>query len=763
MSQWNQKISAFILRHSFLFIILFIVLALRLLFVLPKIEIDSGADIFFDKQGQSYVQLQDWEEQFGSDERIVIAFSDQDIFTAANLTLISTLSERLESLEYVDHVRSLTTVNNISGRDNDFIVEKLIEEIPAEKNALAQLKSLALGNPLYARNIISEDARTTAIVVELEASPSKDKTYKKDVLENISSLLQEDGFVDQTYYLSGLPVIEYFFAAYMKKDLSVFVPLMFVVITGILYLMFRQIKIVILPLICIIISLICTMVLFYFFGFSINNVTTTVPPILMAIAIADSIHFIGEGMDQKQASSEENVSLGETMQRLIFPCFLTTATTTIGFLSLSLNRIAPVRQLGMVAGIGIVFAFIITFTFLPSLIKQFKLFANVKGHKETFFQKISDDFFNQLGAFNEKHTLAILIGTVFLIGLSVAGLLKIKTETSVLEYFKKDSPIFQSTTFIEENISGVHAINISLKSEALDYFKRPEVLMQMEALEKFLHTIKEVDSVTSIVDYIKDINQSFHNENAEFYKIPASKNLIAQYLLLYGQEDLEDFVDSQWQWATMRVHLKEHSTIRLSKIMRKIDNYLDAYQKEKGWAEVSMVGQTVLEVESNNTVTKGQLKSLGLAMIVIFGMMFVVFHSIQVGLVSIIPNVLPLLINFGIMGWLGIRLDSATSMISAIGIGIVVDDTIHFLHAFGESLKETGDYTKAMYNTLVRKGRPIMLTSLILFFGFGVVAFSNFVPTSYFGLLSALIMLNALFADLIILPCILMYFKPKFA
>ena len=278
-------------------------------------------------------------------------------------------------------------------------------------------------------------------------------------------------------------------------------------------------------------------------------------------------------------------------------------------------------------------------------------------------------------------------------------------------------------------------------------------------LQRFLRTIPEIDKTTSIVDYIKDINESFHNENRSFYKLPSSQKLIAQYMLLYGSSDLDDFINSQWSWTTVRVRVKEHSTARLKQIITSIRHYLNANYISSVQAEV--LGQTVLEVETNNAVTRGQIQSIGLAMLVIFGMMFFVFRSISLGFISIIPNVLPLLVNFGIMGWVGIHLDSATSMISAIGIGIIVDDTIHFLHSFKDNMNHGMDYSAAVHETLVSKGKPIVLTSVILCCGFAVLTLSRFVPTLYFGLLSALLIFNALWADLIILPCILLWVKPK--
>jgi hypothetical protein len=230
-------------------------------------------------------------------------------------------------------------------------------------------------------------------------------------------------------------------------------------------------------------------------------------------------------------------------------------------------------------------------------------------------------------------------------------------------------------------------------------------------------------------------------------------------MLLYDADDLERFVDSQWKWASIRVHVNEHSTVKLQKIIKAIERHLQDNRGSEMSAEV--LGQTVLEVDSNEAVTSGQVQSLTLALLVIFAMMFINFRSFSLGLLSIFPNVLPLLVNFGLLGFLAIRLDSATSMISDIGIGIVVDDTIHFFHSYDEGAKETNDYESAIYRSFVAKGRPTLITSLILILGFGVVSFSQFVPTHYFGVLSSLLIFNGLWVELFLTPALLAWFKPR--
>lgn len=767
MKKNKPKISELVLRQSFPIIVVFAVLTLFAALFLPKIKIDNSIDVFFNKKGRSYIDFQEWKRQFGSDELIIAALEFDDVFTEENLTLISDITTELGSVEYVDKVTSLTTVNNIVGIGKDFIVEKLIEEIPSDAASLKDLRDIAVGDDLYVKNVVSPDGKVAAFVIELEHLNGGDDLYKKHAIEEIEKVFEKRW---NKYYISGLTTIEHYFALYMQDDLKAFIPFMMIMIMFILYLSFRRFKMIVLPMVSIVVSLVLSMAFLYLLGYSINNVTTIIPPILMAIMIADSIHLMQESISAKQKPREDQRDEGDhsflssTMGHLIFPCFLTTLTTSIGFLSLTLSTVPPVRELGVVVGVGVFFALLVTFTFLPALAKQMNAFSGMNGIRDRHFfskrKKVSVPFLllRRIGDFNKNNTKAVMAVTILLAGFCLWGITKIKVETSVIEYFKKDSDVYSSTVFIEDNLSGVHTLNISLKSSEYDHFKGPEALKKIESLTWYLYTIPEVDKVISVNDYIKEINKSFHDEDKAYYVIPDSRELIAQYVLLYGEDDMEDHMDSQWSWSTVQVRLKEHSTVKLKGVVDQIQKYTRKSFPQLQRADV--LGQTVLEVEANNTVTDGQIKSLGTAMIIIFLMMFFVFRSIPLGFISIIPNVLPILINFGIMGAVGIKLDSATSMIAVVGIGIVVDDTIHFLHGFGEAFKASGDHTAAMYEALRTKGSPIIATSMILFFGFIVLGFSKFVPTAYFGILSAMLMFNALLADLIVLPCAILYFKP---
>ncbi len=754
-----------VLKYPLPVIILILFFTAGAAFLIPRIKFDPTVDAFWDKKSDDYRRFKEWQKQFGDDQYIIIAFSDNDIFTEENLKLISRLTEKIESSKFVHKVTSLTSVNDMIGSEDGFIVEPLIKNVPCDSQGLGKIKKRALENPLYVKNVVSEDGKTAALIVELEKSKSTEETYRSEAMLDVQRILQEESRLNKKYYIAGPTPLEFYYISYIKRDVATLFPIVLLTIIIFLLFSFRSIEGLSLPLFTIIISLAWTMAFLYLCRFRINSITAIVPPIILAIVLADSIHLVGKCAERKTkilTSVDTDDFLKQTISDLALPCLLTSLTTSFGFLSLTVSKVQPVRELGLVAGVGVFLAYIVTFTLIPAIVKQFNLFkpAGTKPRTSYFFKGAFDTFMNNIGRFNERYKTFILLSTVLLCLVSFWGLTRLRVETNILDFFRKDTPIYKATEFVEKHLSGTHFLEVSVKGAGLDYFKEPKALARIERLQRFLEDLPEVDKTTSPVDYIKEMNKSFHNEDSNFYSLPLSRKLIAQYLLLYDATDLNNYVDSRWEHVTVETRLNEHSTIALDKVITKIKGYLGENFPPPLKAEV--VGWPIMETASNNTTTRGQIQSLGLAILVIFGMMFVVFRSFPVGLISMVPNIIPILINFGIMSAFGIRLDSATSIISAIGIGIIIDDTIHFLHTFGEEIKMDNDYTNAMYRTLLLKGRPIVLTSLIIFFGFGALVFSKFMPTVYVGLLSALLMCTALWGDLIVLPSLLLHFKPRF-
>jgi len=366
-------------------------------------------------------------------------------------------------------------------------------------------------------------------------------------------------------------------------------------------------------------------------------------------------------------------------------------------------------------------------------------------------------FLNALNQFVKMRYVLICITFLFVFigSLWLSG--KVQVETNLVEYFNKKSSLRQDLDFIQSNLSGVVTMDISLRANSVDAFTIPENLVLLDKVQSFLHTIPGVDTTVSFADYIKEMNKSFHDEDPEFYAIPKQKDLIAQYLLLYDSDSIGDYVNTAFDHARILVRISESSSAKQSELIKKAQDYIDNLEQDV--LQIRITGSVVQQVNVISALTKGLVSSLVLALGVICVIMLIVLRSVRIGLLSLVPNLFPLVLNFGIMGLLSIPLDTSTALISVVALGIAVDDTIHFLTEYNLQRKMGQSISASIEYALLNKGLAIITTSIILCIGFGVLVFSNFVPTLYFGFLSALVMLTALAGDIVLLPAIMLLKK----
>jgi predicted RND superfamily exporter protein len=352
MKKLGNKVIEVILKYSLAVIIVTSVITAGALYLLPKIKFDNSVDAFFDKKSKSYINFQAWKEQFGSDDVVIVSFSVPNAFSVRRLEAISHITGLLEQLPYVKKVSSITNVNDIVGADQDFIVRPLVETIPTDPTELAALRERALANPLYLKNVISADGKTVAFIIELEQRTTGGDAYKKETIQDVKRIFDENLPKDKKYYLSGPTAIEYFYASYMQEDFRKFLPIILVIIVAILIFSFRGVIGVLLPMLVVALSLIWTMALLYLCGYSINNVTTVIPPIMLSITLLEAIHFVWELIQrkgkEKLSPQQAEQLIGETIRHLFVPCFLTNVTTVIGFFSLLVTNVPPIRQLGWI-------------------------------------------------------------------------------------------------------------------------------------------------------------------------------------------------------------------------------------------------------------------------------------------------------------------------------------------------------------------------------------------------------------------------------
>ena len=737
--------------HPLVFLVAALIFAAVFAVYNPSVKTVNNVDYFKLENDPDREFYEQFKSVFGNDEFFIIAFDADPLFSQQYLTLLDRITRDLEAIEEIESVTSLANVDDIIGESDYFEVRKFLEEIPDDPEMLASLRAQAVNNYLYVKNLLSRDARTAAIVVETFDRP-EDEDYRKRLLSGTDQVLKKYQADVPAFYLGGWTTTNFSLSQYLKADMMVFVPATYLLIALITWLFFRNARLTLLTVINISVCLAATRGLLGLTGITLNNVTSIVIPLVMALSLCDTVHIFSH-LDKSilEKYPEKTQALAQVLKRVALPCFLTTVTTAVGFLSLSLSDIVPIKEFAWIASAGMVFEFIFSFFLLPPLLLFFKPETIYReGRSRKGVKKIIEGLNKVIR--QHHRTIAVMSCLVVILSLWFASLVRV--ETNLIDFFKKTSPVRKSLDFVEKRLSGVGTLDVSLKADTMDAFKIPENLKLIERVQQFIDSVEHVDKTMSFVDFLKDMNASFHDEDIRYYKIPSSVEMVSQYMLVYDSDDIDDFVNSDYDHARISVRISEHSSSGQKRIVEQIKAFIATIDHPS--IDIRVTGRAVTDSNVMDAMVRGQVVSLSTAALVISLIMFLVFRSMAIACLSMIPNFFPIVLNFGIMGAVGIPLDTGTALIAAVSLGIAVDDTIHFLTEYQRQRARKQPKALALQNANAIKGPAILISSVILCIGFGIMVFSRFVPIIHFGLLSAIIMVTALIGDLVILPAIIL-------
>lgn len=739
--------------HRWVALVLSLIVAAGFAVFNPYVKTVNNVDYFKlenDPDREFYDTIKDI---FGNDEFFIIAFEADPLFSEAHLTLLDRITRDLEAIEDIESVTSLTNVNDIVGEKDYFEVRRFIEEIPTDPEALASLRAQAVNNYLYVKNLLPKDARAAGIVVEAYDRP-EDQDYRQRLLNQTGQVLNRYQKEVPAFYLGGWTTTNYYLSQYLKADMMIFVPATYLLIALTTWLFFRNVRLAVLAVINISVCLGATRGLLGLTGITLNNVTSIVIPLVMALSLCDTVHIFAH-MDKRllERFPDKAEALARVLKRVVLPCLLTTLTTGIGFLSLTFSHIVPIKEFGWIASGGMAFEFFFSFLLLPALILFFspeKIYPDRRsgqGGISPFIQKLSRGVL--------RHHRSIVVASAILVVICLWLATLIRVETNLIEFFKTNSPVRTALAFVEKRLSGVGTLDVSLKADEFDAFKAPQNLKLVEKIQQFIDSLEHVDKTLSFVDFLKDMNASFHEEDIRYYKIPASRELVSQYMLVYDDDDIEDFINIDYDHARISVRISEHSSREQKRMIDRIKNYIETI--DHPGMQIRVTGRAVIDTNVMAAMVNGQVISLSIAAVVISLIMFLVFRSFKIACLSMIPNFFPIVLNFGIMGAIGIPLNTGTALIAAVSLGIAVDDTIHFLSEYQRQRAFGLQRAQALERATMVKGQAILISSAILVIGFGIMVLSRFVPIIHFGLLSAIIMVTALVGDLVVLPAIMLF------
>ena len=756
----------FVLSHWKKWVLLYLLFLIGAVYLYKKLPVltSTAALIPKDKEFGFY---QKFRQQFGADDGLIIAFKHPNLFSKQVLFWIRNLTDKLSNLDGVESVLSITNADDFLGQESDFIVEPLVPtEIPNNQAELKYIHDRALSNALIKGNLVNYSGNATLLLIRTKNHFEKidyDEYLVNAVKETLEGMPELPGLGNNDIKIAGWPVLDVNMAQYMNRDLKFFVPVTIIMMGIILFSFFRCVRLTIAILITMIFSLIFTMATLKLVGGAMSPMTAILSPLIMALSIADGIHFCSLLPANKANRSIED-QIVSSANRLYIPCFLTSLTTAIGFLSLLFSHIPSIRHFGSAAAAGMLIEYILSFTMLPILLLLlFKLKTNqsITGrlvYSQVDGKKIPQGLSNLIVRY--RFTILVFFGAIS------AGCLflipKINVETDLINYFPTKSSLVNATKFIDKFLGGTNTIEFSFKSKVNDIFLEPEILARLDHLGNLITKEHAVTKIIGVNEFLKQMNKAFHNEQDEFFIVPTSRQLVAQYLLLYNGDELSYFINDDRSWVRLSARTTTHSSRELTQLMEKsMQNALKLFENLKKDIKIRITGKTYLVNRMIREIVASQIKSLAFAGLIIFGIIFLLLRSWMLGLVALLVNLVPLLLNFGTMVMLNIPLNTATAIISAVALGIAVDDTIHFLTEFKKVRGLGYSIEKAIEASLVVKGKAALITSVVMIGAYGILTFSNYVPTAQFGLLSALIMAWALAADCILAPALLSFFEKE--
>ena len=752
-----QDICDFIVDHNRALLIGSIVFASLFLAFLPKVKFISNIDNFTLSDSDDITFYHEFKRVYGDDEFYVIAFKKPDIFTRENLTMLRDITRKLEAVPEVRRVRSLANVDSVEGGPGIFDVRPLLGHIPKTVQEMAKLRHKAIHDALYRKSLISPDGTVAGIVVSTRYEPN-DESYRKRLLDKTFEILKPYRDTGTRFALAGWTVTNFNVSDYMRSDVGLFLPVTYALIVFTIWLVFRNKWILLLGTLNISVCLGATMGVLGMTGITINPTTAITIPLTLALSLFDTIHIFSN-MDVSifRSSTDRHQALKRVLRLVFWPCLFTTITTVVGFLSLALDKVPMIREFAWAATSGMVFEWIYAFGLLPGLILMFPgetLYQNYYNRDVEGRGSAMDRMLEGLHTFLVHHHKKILVVSAALVAIAIPYIPKIPVETNVVEYFKASSPVRQDIEYIEQQLAGSGSLDISFRGHQSDDVKDPNFLAVVEKVQKYVKALPGVDLTLSIGDFLKEMNQGFHDGDSKYYSLPNSKNLVAQYLLLYGGTDINDFVTSSYDQARLAVRSSLHSSDRQRGLIDKINKFI-AETPHPGM-DIRVTGRAVQDVDTVEALVNGQVESLGVAFLIISVLMGVSLKSVRLGLLSLIPNSIPILLNFGLMGATGIALNTGTALISSVAIGIAVDNTVHFLTQYQMKRDENWSIIESVRSGIKVKGRAMISSSMVICIGFGVLVLASFVPTIYFGLLNTFIMIIALFADVVVLPSLIL-------
>ncbi|HDY7546580.1 TPA: MMPL family transporter [Vibrio vulnificus] len=757
----NERTSllAFSTRFSFWTLIISLIAIVATAMGAKNLYFRGDYNIFFDGSNAQLQAFDEIQTTFAKTDNIalVLAPKSGDVFDQRTLTQIQEMTEQAWQVPYSSRVDSLANYQHTEAVDDDLLVEDLLyQSYPLTAERIAKVRTIAMSEPLLVNALVSEKGDVAVINITMQM-PGVDETAEvNEVVAYVEQMLSHyrAQYPDVTIYKAGIIAMNHSFAMAAQNDSATLVPTMLLVILVFLTLMLRSFLSVLATLVVIIGAIVATLGIVGWAGMFLHVASVNVPTLIMTLAVADCVHviasmrhFMRQGMPKAQAI-HRSVTLN------FVPIIITSVTTAIGFLMMNMSDSPVLRDFGNLSALGVMIACVLSVSLLPALLNLLPVRFSAKQTAK------SSDIMDKLADLVVHRRNVLLPLSIVVIAGSAALIPYNKVNDESVKYFDTSSEFRQAADFMEQRISGMTTMSIAIKTHQSQGIASPEFLAVLGEFTHWLREQPETDHVASLSDIYKRLNKNMHGDDNAYYALPAERELAAQYLLLYEMSlpfglDLNNQVNVDKSSVKLQLTVKNLGSVELVALEERLYQWFVSHAPQY---QVVASSPSLMFAHIGETNMASMLSTLPITLILISALMIFALRSWRLGMISLVPNIAPAVIGFGLWALISGEINLGLSVVVTLTLGIVVDDAVHFLAKYQHARKAGQNAEQAVRYAFHTVGRALWITTVVLVAGFSVLAMSQFRLNSDMGQLSAIVIFVALVIDFVLLPSLLMRF-----
>ncbi|HAS6233540.1 RND transporter [Vibrio vulnificus] len=759
----NERTSllAFSTRFSFWTLIISLIAIVATAMGAKNLYFRGDYNIFFDGSNAQLQAFDEIQTTFAKTDNIalVLAPKSGDVFDQRTLTQIQEMTEQAWQVPYSSRVDSLANYQHTEAVDDDLLVEDLLyQSYPLTAERIAKVRTIAMSEPLLVNALVSEKGDVAVINITMQM-PGVDETAEvNEVVTYVEQMLSHyrAQYPDVTIYKAGIIAMNHSFAMAAQNDSATLVPTMLLVILVFLTLMLRSFLSVLATLVVIIGAIVATLGIVGWAGMFLHVASVNVPTLIMTLAVADCVHVIASMRHFMRQGMPKSQAIHRSVTLNFVPIIITSVTTAIGFLMMNMSDSPVLRDFGNLSALGVMIACVLSVSLLPALLNLLPVRFSAKQTG----QSPSSDIMDKLADLVVHRRNVLLPLSIVVIAGSAALIPYNKVNDESVKYFDTSSEFRQAADFMEQRISGMTTMSIAIKTHQSQGIASPEFLAVLGEFTHWLREQPETDHVASLSDIYKRLNKNMHGDDNAYYALPAERELAAQYLLLYEMSlpfglDLNNQVNVDKSSVKLQLTVKNLGSVELVALEERIYQWFASHAPQY---QVVASSPSLMFAHIGETNMASMLSTLPITLILISALMIFALRSWRLGMISLVPNIAPAVIGFGLWVLISGEINLGLSVVVTLTLGIVVDDAVHFLAKYQHARKAGQNAEQAVRYAFHTVGRALWITTVVLVAGFSVLALSQFRLNSDMGQLSAIVIFVALVIDFVLLPSLLMRF-----